>query len=61
MEYLSLIIFCLWIIYFLFIYKIYKIWKDIEQLKSKLTYYSNKDNYDYINMDSGKYNRENKT
>ena len=61
MEYLFLIMFCLWIIYFLFIYKIYKIWKDMEQLESELKYYSNKDNYDYINIDSGKYNRENKT
>ncbi len=61
MEYLFLIMFCLSIIYFLFIYKIYKIWKDMEQLKSELTYYSNKDNYDYINIDSGKNNRENKT
>ena len=61
MEYLFLIMFCLWIISFLFIYKIYKIWKNIEQIELELNYYSNKYSYDYINMDSGKNNRENKT
>ena len=41
MDYLFLIILCLFIIYFLYIYyKLYKIWND------------------YINMDSGKNNRQ---
>ena len=62
MDYIFLIILCLFIIYFLYIYyKLYKIWKNIEQNEVELIYYSNKDNYDYINMDSGKNNRENKT
>ena len=59
MDYLFLIILCLFIIYFLYIYyKLYKIWKNIEQYELELNYYSNKDNYDYINMDSGKNNRQ---
>lgn len=33
----------------------------MEQLESELKYYSNKDNYDYINIDSGKINRGEKT
>ena len=62
MDYLILIILCLFIIYFLYIYyKLHKIWKNIKQNELELIYYSNKDNYDYINMDSGKYNRKNKT
>ena len=62
MDYLILIILCLFIIYLLYTdYKLHKIWKNIEQNETELNYYSNKDNYDYINMDSGKNNRENKT
>ena len=62
MDYLFLIILCLFIIYLLYIdYKLYKIWKNIEQNEIELNYYFNKDNYDYINMDSGKNNRKNKT
>ena len=62
MDYLILIILCLFIIYLLYTdYKLHKIWKKIEQNEAELNYYSNKDNYDYINMDSGKNNRENKT
>ena len=62
MDYLILIILCLFIIYLLYIdYKLYKIWKNIKQNEVELNYYCNKNNYDYINMDSGKNNRENKT
>ena len=62
MDYLILIILCLFIIYLFYTdYKLHKIWKNIEQNELELIYYSNKDNYDYINMDSGKNNRENKT
>ena len=59
MKSLIIIIFCSFIIYFLYIYyKLHKIWKNIEQNELELIYYSNKNNYDYINMDSGKNNRQ---
>ena len=62
MDYLILIILCLFIIYLFYTdYKLHKIWKNIKQNETELNYYSNKDNYDYINIDSGKNNRENKT
>ena len=65
MDYLLYILFLLFFIDFIYsiytYYKIYKIWKNIEQNEVELNYYYNKDNYDYINMDSGKNNRENKT
>ena len=59
MEYLLVIILCCFLIYLLYTdYKLHKIWKNIEQNELELIYYSNKDNYDYINMDSGKNNRQ---
>ena len=62
MEYLLITISCCSLIYLFYTwYKLHKIWKNIEQIELELIYYSNKDNYDYINMDSGKNNRENKT
>jgi len=62
MEYLLITISYCSLIYLLYTwYKLHKIWKNIEQNEVELNYYYNKDNYDYINMDSGKNNRENKT
>ena len=62
MEYLLITISYCSLIYLLYTwYKLHKIWKNIEQNEVELNYYCNKNNYDYINMDSGKYNRENKT
>jgi len=62
MKYLFIYILCLCIIYFFYIYyKFHKIWKNIEQNETELNYYRNKDNYDYINTNSGKINRGEKT
>jgi len=62
MEYLLITISYCSLIYLLYTwYKLHKIWKNIEQNEVELNYYCNKNNYDYINMDSGKNNRENKT
>lgn len=62
MDYIILIIFCLCIIHSLYTYyKLHKIWKNIEKNALELNYYSNKDNYDYINTNSGKINRGEKT
>jgi len=68
MDYLLYILFLLFFIYFILfiytcnkIYKIWKIWKNIEQNEKELNYYRNKDNYDYINTNSGKINRGEKT
>lgn len=59
MEYLLITISCCSLIYLLYTwYKLHKIWKNIEQNELELIYYSNKDNYDYINLDSGKNNRQ---
>ena len=59
MEYLLIFILYCFLFYLLYIdYKLHKIWKKIEQNEAELNYYSNKDNYDYINMDSGKNNRK---
>lgn len=66
MDYLLYILFLLFTFFFFihFIYtyyKINKIWKNIKQNEKKLNYYRNKDNYDYINTNSGKINRGEKT
>lgn len=66
MDYLLYILFLLFTFFFFihFIYtyyKINKIWKNIEQNEKELNYYRNKDNYDYINTNSGKINRGEKT
>lgn len=59
MEYLLITISCCSLIYLLYTwYKLNKIWKNIEQNELELIYYSSKNNYDYINMDSGKNNRQ---
>ena len=66
MDYLFYILLKLFTFFFFidFIYTtygIYKIWKNIEQNEKELNYYRNKDNYDYINTNSGKINRGEKT
>ena len=68
MDYLLYILFFTFYIFFFihFIYtyyKINKIWKILNKIKQnekELNYYRNKDNYDYINTNSGKINWEKK-